>query len=119
MRLAGGSGVVRGRKPHTTVSAKVPDHRPDLANRDFIVEAPNQLWGADITYVRLTSGFCYTASITDALPRKIAGWATSCNQHKTEVLQPPIEPAQYVSICYTDHLTKVGMTASVGSAGEA
>src|SRR5690625_2543071 len=61
MRLAGISGVVRGRKPHTTMAAQVPDHRPDLVNRDFAVNAPNRLWVADITYVRTTSGFCYTA----------------------------------------------------------
>src|SRR5699024_11037686 len=42
MRLAGTSGVVRGRKPRTTVPAKVPDHRPDLVNRDFGVTAPNR-----------------------------------------------------------------------------
>lgn len=39
--------------------------------------------------------------------------------HKTAVLQPPIEPTQYVSIRYTEHLAKAGLTASVGSAGDA
>ncbi|MDN6457686.1 MAG: integrase core domain-containing protein, partial [Yaniella sp.] len=43
----------------------------------------------------------------------------SYNQHKTAVLQPPIEPTQYVSIRYTEHLTKAGLTASVGTAGDA
>src|SRR5699024_10165812 len=66
MRLAGLSGVVRGRNPHTTVAATVPDQRPDLVNRNFKVHAPHQLWVADITYVRTTSGFCYTAFVTDA-----------------------------------------------------
>src|SRR5699024_9378402 len=76
MRLAGLRGVIRGRKPHTTIAAKVPDHRPDLVNRDFVVKAPNRLWVADITYVRTTSGFCYTAFVTDAFSRKIVGWST-------------------------------------------
>jgi len=68
MRLAGIRGVVRGRKPRTTSPAKVPDHRPDLVNRNFKVNAPHPLWVADITYVRTTTGFCYTAFVTDALP---------------------------------------------------
>lgn len=76
MRLAGISGVVRGRKPHTTIPATVPDHRPDLVKRNFQVDAPNQLWVADITYVRTASGLCYTAFITDAFCRKIVGWST-------------------------------------------
>ncbi|WGH86035.1 hypothetical protein [Auritidibacter ignavus] len=48
VRLAGISGVTRGRKPPTTIPAKVPDHRPDLVNRDFKVNAPHQLWVAEI-----------------------------------------------------------------------
>lgn len=43
----------------------------------------------------------------------------SYNQHKTAVLQPPIEPTQYVSIRYTDYLAQAGLAASVGSAGDA
>jgi len=32
--------------------------------------------GCCITYVRTTSGFCYTAFVTDAFSRKIVGWST-------------------------------------------
>lgn len=35
------------------------------------------------------------------------------------VLQPPIEPTQYVSIHYTKHLSNAGLAVSVGSAGDA
>jgi putative transposase len=34
------------------------------------------------------------------------------------VLRPPIEPAQYTSICYTDRLDEVGAVRSVGSKGD-
>jgi len=34
------------------------------------------------------------------------------------VLQPPIEPTQYVSIRYTEHLTNAGLTAGVGTVGD-
>lgn len=39
----------------------------------------NQAWVADITYVRLGSGFCYLAVILDAYSRRVVGWALSRN----------------------------------------
>ncbi|TBW20798.1 hypothetical protein EZJ44_08110 [Arcanobacterium bovis] len=33
----------------------------DLANQHFTASKPNQLWVADITYVRILSGFVHTA----------------------------------------------------------
>ena len=65
MREAGLEGVRRGRKPVTTKPAREPDARPDLVERKFIAERPNQLWVADITYVRILTGVCYVAFITD------------------------------------------------------
>ena len=35
----------------------------------------NQLWVADITYVRLPKGFCYLAAILDAFSRRVVGWS--------------------------------------------
>ena len=34
----------------------------------------NQAWVADLTYIRLKSGFCYLAAILDAFSRKVVGW---------------------------------------------
>ncbi|PNL17629.1 DDE-type integrase/transposase/recombinase [Micrococcus sp. FDAARGOS_333] len=81
MRAAGLQGVRRGRKPITTRSASVPDARPDLVERRFTAERPHQLWVADITYVRILTGFCYVAFITDVCSRKIVGWAVSASLH--------------------------------------
>jgi putative transposase len=36
---------------------------------------PNQIWAADITYIRLPLGFCYLAAILDLYARKVIGWA--------------------------------------------
>ena len=58
MKLAGVEGVRRGRTPVTTKPAGEPDARPDLVERKFIAELPNQLWVADLTYVRTISGLC-------------------------------------------------------------
>ena len=76
IKLAGVSGRRRGRNPVTTISAKVPDHRPDLVQRNFRAQAPGRLWVADITYLRTLSGFAYTVFLTDVYNRKIVGVAT-------------------------------------------
>jgi putative transposase len=39
--------------------------------------APNQAWGADLTYVRLEEGFCYLAVLLDLFSRRIVGWNLS------------------------------------------
>jgi transposase InsO family protein len=36
---------------------------------------PNQLWIADITYVRLKAEFVYLAVVLDAFSRKVVGWS--------------------------------------------
>ncbi|RRD46216.1 IS3 family transposase, partial [Arachnia propionica] len=83
MRITGLQGVRRGRKPRTTCPAGQPDPRLDLVNRRFTAERPNQLWVADITYVRVLTGFCYVAFITDVYTRSIVGWAVSASLHTT------------------------------------
>ena len=80
-KVAGLEGVRRGRKAITTT----PDHRSDLAERDFTALGPNQLWDSDITYVRTPTGFCYTAFITDVCTRRIVSWAVAASLH-TEAL---------------------------------
>ena len=45
---------------------------PNLA-KGLDVDAPNQLWVADITYVAITTGFVYVAVILDAWSRKVVG----------------------------------------------
>jgi transposase InsO family protein len=53
---------------------------PNLAE-NITPERPDQLWRADITYVRLPQDFAYLAVILDAFSRRVVGWALSrhCN----------------------------------------
>ncbi len=46
----------------------------NLANRMSVL-GPNQLWVADITYIRLTREFVYLAVVLDLFSRKVIGWA--------------------------------------------
>lgn len=43
--------------------------------RDFVPTAINQLWVADITYIRLADEFVYLAVVLDAFSRVVVGWA--------------------------------------------
>lgn len=47
---------------------------PNLA-REITALAVNQLWVADITYIRLRTEFVYLAVLLDAFSRRVIGWA--------------------------------------------
>jgi putative transposase len=49
---------------------------PDVA-KEIVPARPDQLWRADITYVRLLREFIYLAVILDAFSRRVVGWALS------------------------------------------
>ncbi len=61
-------------RPATTDSRHGWRVWPNLA-RHLVPTAVNQLWVADITYVRLAEAFVYLAVILDAFSRKVVGWA--------------------------------------------
>ena len=60
------------------VTTTTSDHRravyPNLA-RGMILSGRDQLWVADITYIRLLTEFIYLAVILDAFSRRVIGWA--------------------------------------------
>lgn len=60
----------------TTDSAHALRIYPDLVP-SLVLTGPNELWVADITYVRLAQGFAYLAVILDAFSRRAIGWAIS------------------------------------------
>lgn len=77
MRIAKIKGLVRRKNPNTTYSAPKDSCPLDLVDRKFTATRPNQLWVADITYVRTHAGWVYTAFVTDVYSRKIVGWKIS------------------------------------------
>jgi transposase InsO family protein len=58
----------------TTDSAHDLPIYPNLA-RELVLEGINQLWRADITYIRLRQEFVYLAVILDGYSRRVIGWA--------------------------------------------
>ena len=51
---------------------------PNLA-RDLVLTGVDQLWRADITYIRLRDEFVFLAVILDAFSRRVIGWALDRN----------------------------------------
>jgi putative transposase len=60
----------------TTDSAHSLGIYPNLI-KDAALNGPDQVWVADITYVRLPTSFCYLASILDDYSRYCVGWSLS------------------------------------------
>ena len=73
-----GISVVRTRKHKVTTDS---DHKfniaPNLLDRDFVAERPNQKWAGDISYVWTREGWLYLAVIMDLHARRVIGWAVS------------------------------------------
>jgi putative transposase len=63
-------------RPRTTIPH--PGHRiyPYLL-RDMVIDRPNQVWCADITYIPMRRGFHYLIAIMDWATRKVLSWRVS------------------------------------------
>jgi putative transposase len=61
---------------HTTDSQHPYQIDPNLV-KGMTIEAPDLVWVADLTYIRLPSTFVYLAAILDAYSRKCVGWKLS------------------------------------------
>jgi putative transposase len=72
MRQAGIRGVSR-RRGFVVTTQRDPKQRPapDLVNRRFVAEGPNELWVADMTYVPTWAGFIYLAIVLDVWSRRV------------------------------------------------
>ena len=136
MRAMGLQGVIRGRKPRTTIGDKAAPCPLDHVNRRFQATRPNLLWVSDFTYVATWTGFAYVAFVIDAFARRIVGWRASRSAHSgfvLDVLEQALHDrrpvggglvhhsdrgVQYISIKYTERRIEAGLVPSVGSVGD-
>jgi len=74
MKELGIQGRIKRRYVTTTNSKH---HNKIYSNliKDKVITGINQVWCADITYIRILNGFVYLAAIIDAYSRKIVGYA--------------------------------------------
>jgi putative transposase len=75
MNAHGIQGAKRRGKPwRTTKPDPQAKRRADLVQRDFSAKGPDQLWLADLSYLRCWEGVVFFAFIIDAFSRRIVGW---------------------------------------------
>jgi putative transposase len=136
MRQAHLRGVSRRRSfVVTTQRNRKQPAAPDLVNRCFVAEGPNQLWVADITYVPTWAGFIFLAIVLDVWSRRIVGWAIGeqltaelvlaalnmaiAQRRPTDVIHHSDQGSQYTSIEFGRRCKKLGVRPSMGSVGDA
>ncbi len=61
---------------HTSLPSEDNHVYPYLL-RNLAISRPNQVWGTDITYIRLEQGFCYLTAILDWFSRSVLAWEIS------------------------------------------
>jgi len=88
---------------------------PNLA-RGMVLTGVDQLWRADITYIRLREEFVFLAVILDAFSRRVIGWALDRNM-EDELVHHSDRGSQYASNDYTDLLKANGIQISMSRKG--
>ena len=88
------AGVVRGKKAKTTITDDAAACPADLVDRQFVADAPNRLWVADLTYVKTHSGWVYVAFIVDVFSRRVVGWQAS-RSLRTDLALDALEMAMW------------------------
>jgi transposase InsO family protein len=94
MRQYGLKGQRKRRRMITTYSHHDFPVAPNLLNRDFRADRPNQKWVADITYIPTTEGWLYLAGILDLFSRKAVGWEMS-SQINANLVEKALRMALY------------------------
>lgn len=137
MRKAGliGASHRRGGPVTTRRDRRGARPAPDLVDRNFVAEAPNRLWVADITYLPTAAGFLYLAVVLDAFSRRIVGWAMA-NHLRSDLVLDALEMAvgqrkprdvihhsdqgsRYTSLAFGNRCQEAGVRPSMGSVGDA
>ena len=60
---------------------------PNIVNRNFTPDKPNQIFVTDITYIESEIGWIYLCVFIDLFSRKVVGWSVSDNMKTAMVLE--------------------------------
>jgi len=121
----------RRKAGHYGKPAVVADNRLE---QNFDVEAPNQVWVTDITYIRTHEGWLYLAVVLDLFSRQVIGWsmrsridselalnallmAVSRRKPKTPLIVHSDQGSQYSSHDWQAFLKAHGFAASMSRRG--
>jgi len=123
MRLMGIEAIYPKKKLST---ASPEDKKYPYLLKDVAITEPDQVWSADITYIRMNKGFLYLVAIIDWYSRYVLSWELSntldadfCLRALDKALlisQPEIfnsdQGSQFTSCEFTEKLDKVGIQIS-------
>ncbi len=108
---------------------------PNLLERHFEADAPDQVWVSDITYIWTARGWAYLAVIVDLFSRRVVGWGLESHM-RTELVLKALEMAkghrdiqpglifhsdrgvQYASNEFREKLSELGITQSMSRKGD-
>ena len=94
-RLMRENGLVGSPEPKwrvTTESNHGMPVAPNILGRDFTVDAPDQVWVGDITYIWTYRGWSYLATVIDLFSRRVVGWALEENM-RSELVEKALKMA--------------------------
>jgi putative transposase len=118
-------------KPNT--SRKHPDHKvyPYLL-RGLVINRPNQVWCADITYIPMAKGFVYLVAVMDWFSRRVLAWRVSItletdfcvealrdamNRHGQPEIFNTDQGVQFTSAAFLGELVTLGVRISMDGKG--
>jgi putative transposase len=119
------------RKPRTSIPAREATIYPYLLT-GLVINRPNQVWSADITYLPMAHGFLYLVAILDVFSRKVLAWRLSntmtadfCVEALEEAIAkfgaPEIfntdQGSQFTCEDWSDVLKKAGIAISMDGKG--
>ena len=120
-------------KPRLSMPSRVAHRVYPYLLRGLRIDHPNQVWSADITYIRLSRGFVYLTAILDWFSRYVLSWSLSatldgwfCVQALREALRTATpkmfntdQGSQFTSGVWIEELTKAGIAISMDGRGRA
>jgi putative transposase len=130
------SRVSKAFTPTTTKSDPTKQAAPNMLDRDFTAQKPNQKWVTDITYLPTLAGWVYLAVVVDLFSRKVVGWSIgdslatplvaaalrraieSRRPVGSELLHHSDRGCQYTSDAYQRTLKALGIECSMSRRGE-
>jgi putative transposase len=134
MREHGLRGRHKRRFKVTTDSRHHMPVAPNLLDRNFAPEAPNQVWTSDITYLWTDEGWLYLSIVLDLFNREVVGWSLKPRMTADIVtdaltmawfrkrpapglLHHSDRGSQYASKTFQDKLKEYGMRCSMSRKG--
>lgn len=132
MALKGLLRPVKRRVCRTTNSQHPYPRYPNMV-KELEITRPEQVWAADITYIRLNGGFIYLAVLLDLFTRCVRGWCLSRSldqeltltalrqalSYRTPEIHHSDQGSQYAAYAYVDLLKAHHVEISMAAVGKA